>query len=133
MFIAVSSDHNPLAEENFTSAKIIIACNLDGEYFTTIYSSDWADEENNKTVQMGSLAVHPQQGKLFWTQVMASGHHNIIMSNMNASSYTIIFTEKIIPFVPGFTSKYLNYFLCIQYIKHVRILIFGKTFMVRFE
>lgn len=110
MFIAVSSDQNPLAEENFTSAKTIIACNLDGEYFTTLYSSDWADEENNKTIQMGSLAVHPQQGKLFWTQVMASGHHNIIMSNMNVSSYTIIFMEKIIPFVPGFTSEYLKLF-----------------------
>lgn len=38
---------------------------------------------------------------------MASGHHNIIMANMNGSSYSIIFTEKIIPFVTGFTSKYL--------------------------
>lgn len=109
MFIAVSSDQNLQAEEESTEketvAKTIIACNLDGEYFTTIYSSDWTDEENNKTVQIGSLAVCPQQGKLFWSQAMASGHHNIIMSNMNGS-YSIIFTEKIIPFVPGFTSKY---------------------------
>jgi len=38
---------------------------------------------------------------------MASGHHHIIMANMNGSFYSIIFTEKIIPFVTGFTSKYL--------------------------
>lgn len=38
---------------------------------------------------------------------MASGHHNIIMANMNGSSYAIIYMEKIIPFVPGLTSKYL--------------------------
>lgn len=107
MFVAVSSDQNPIAEENITTAKNIIACNLDGEYFTTIYSSDLNDEETNKTVLIGSLAVYPQLGKLFWAQVMASGHHNIIMSDMNALSYSIIFTEKIIPFVPGFTSKYL--------------------------
>lgn len=104
MFVAVSSDHS--LEEKISEPTTIIACNLDGEYFTTIYSSDWTDEENNKTVQIGSLAVYPQQGKLFWTQGMGSGHHNIIMSNMNASSYTIIFTKKIIPFVPGFTSEY---------------------------
>lgn len=105
IFVAVSSDQNPLEEEKITAVRTIIACNLDGEYFTLIYSSDWTDEETNKTVQISSLAVHPKQGKLFWTQTMASGHHNIIMSNMNASSYSIIFTEKIIPFVPGFTSK----------------------------
>lgn len=104
--IFVSSDLNSLVEETFTP-KTIIACNLDGEYFTTIYSSEWTDEENNKTVQIGSLATFPEQGKLFWAQTMASGHHNIIMSNMNGSSYSIIFTEKIIPFIPGFTSKYL--------------------------
>jgi len=110
MFIAVSSDQNPLTEEKISGARTIIACNLDGEYFTTIYSSDWTDEDTNKTLQIGALAVHPQQGKLFWTQGMSSGHHNIIMSNMNASSYSIIYTEKIIPFVSGFTSKYLyNY------------------------
>lgn len=111
MFISVSSDQNPLAEEKITVAKSIIACNLDGEYFTTIYSSDWTDEETNKTVQLGSVAVYPKQGKLFWSQVMASGHHNIIMANMNGSFYTIIFTEKIIPFVPGFTSKLKMYCL----------------------
>lgn len=107
IFVAVNSDHSSLPiEEKTTSATTIIACNLEGEYFTTIYSSDLTDEENNKTVQIDSLAVLPQQGKLFWTQGMASGHHNIIMSNMNASSYSIIFTKKIIPFVPGFTSEY---------------------------
>ncbi|XP_027843018.2 low-density lipoprotein receptor-related protein 1 [Aphis gossypii] len=104
IFIAVSSDQNPIAEEKNTGARTIIACNLEGEYFTTIYSSDWTDEDKNKTLQIGALAVHPQQGKLFWTQGMSSGHHNIIMSNMNSSSYTIIYTEKIIPFVSGFTS-----------------------------
>lgn len=124
MFIAVSSNQNPLAEENFTSAKTIIVCNLNGEYFTTIYSSDWVDEENNKTVLLGSLTVYPQQGKLFWTQVMASGHHNIIMSNMNASSYTIIYTEKIIPFVSGFTSKYLNYFIIPTYILYAYTILY---------
>lgn len=105
--IFVSSDQNFLTEEKITAPKTIIACNFDGEYFTTIYSSDWTDEENNKTVQIGSLATFPQQGKLFWAQAMASGHHNIIMSNMNGSFYSIIFTEKIIPFIPGFTSKNL--------------------------
>lgn len=103
----MSSDQYPHAEEKVTVEISIIACNLDGEYFTTIYSSEWADEETNKTVQIGSLAAYPQQGKLFWSQVMASGHHNIIMANMNGSSYVIIYTEKIIPFVPGLTSKYL--------------------------
>jgi hypothetical protein len=107
IFIAVSSDQNLLAEEKITGVRTIIACNLEGEYFTTIYSSDWTDEDTNKTLQIGALAVYPQQGKLFWTQGMSSGHHNIIMSNMNASYYTIIYTEKIIPFVSGFTSKYL--------------------------
>lgn len=65
-------------------------------------------------MQIGSLAVHPQQGKLFWAQVMASGHHNIIMSDMNASAYSIIFTEKIIPFVPGFTSKNLSIYCLLE-------------------
>ncbi|XP_050433383.1 low-density lipoprotein receptor-related protein 1 isoform X2 [Adelges cooleyi] len=104
MFVAVSTDQHSLVEENITVAKTIIACNLNGEYFTTLYSSDWTDLENNKTVQLGSLAVFPEQGKLFWVQAMASGHHNIIMSDMNVSSRSIIFSEKIIPFVPGLTS-----------------------------
>lgn len=117
MFVAVSSDQGSFDEEPNSAVSSIIACNLDGEYFTMIHSSDWTDEETNTTVHIGSLAVHPKQGKLFWTQTMASGHHNIIMSNMNASSNTIIFTEKIIPFVPGFTSKYY-FFIEVNLSKH---------------
>ncbi|XP_050540895.1 low-density lipoprotein receptor-related protein 1 [Daktulosphaira vitifoliae] len=104
MFIAVSSDQQYFNEENSSGVNLIVVCNLNGEYFTILYSSDWTDKNNNRTVEIGSLTVLPQEGKLFWVQSMASGHHNIIMSNMNGTSYSIIFSEKIIPFVSGFTS-----------------------------